>query len=70
MSVKSLARAANNRATKHITEINAQASPYAALRRALEWVMSEARQLDRTEVDTWTDRIAAVAREMNERSRP
>lgn len=70
MSIKSQRRAANNRATYHQQLINAETSPYARLRRALEWVMGEARAMDRAEVPALVDRICGVARDLNERSRP
>lgn len=70
MSVKSQRRSAANRAAHNQAQINAQTSPLAALRRALEWVMSEARELDRADVPAVTARITRVARELNERSRP
>lgn len=70
MSVKSLRRKAGNRADYHRQLIAAEKSPYAALRRALEWVMAEGRALDRDQIPALTARITGVARELNERSRP
>jgi hypothetical protein len=70
MSVKSLRTKANNRASFHQAAIDAEKSPYAKLRRALEWVMAEGRALDRDQIPALTARISGVARELNERSRP
>lgn len=70
MSVRSQKRAATNRADHNRRQINAQTSPLAALRRALEWVMSEARELDRQSVPAVTTAITRVAADLNERSRP
>ncbi|MEU0078495.1 hypothetical protein ABZY58_11415 [Micromonospora tulbaghiae] len=70
MSVKSMRQAADNRAAHNQAQINAQTSPLAALRRALEWVMSEARSMSPADVPAVTTRITRVARDMNERSRP
>ncbi|MEV1315407.1 hypothetical protein AB0J14_04900 [Micromonospora arborensis] len=70
MSVKSLNRAATNRSTVHSGRVAAATSPYERLRHALEWVMAEARAMDRAEVPAVVDRISGVARDLNERSRP
>jgi len=70
MSVQSLRRSAANRATANSTKIAAAVSPYERLRHALEWVMAEARSMDRDDVPAVVDRITRVARDLNERSRP
>lgn len=70
MSVQSLRRSADNRATANSTKVAAAVSPFERLRHALEWVMAEARAMDRADVPAVVDRISGVARELNERSRP
>jgi hypothetical protein len=70
MSVKSLRAAAANRASYHSGSVAAEKSPYARLRRALEWVMAEARAVGRDDVDKITETVTRVARDLNERSRP
>lgn len=70
MSIKSQRTKATNRAGFHQAAITAEKSPYAKLRRALEWVMAEARAADRDQIPALTARITGVARELNERSRP
>lgn len=70
MSVKSQTRAADNRASANTREIFSQTSPLARLRRAVEWLMSEAKAMDRGDVPDLTERITGIARELNERSRP
>jgi Tfp pilus assembly protein PilX len=69
MSVASEVRAASNRRDRHEALIAAERSPRAALRRAVEWVMSEARHMDTADVQTLTGEIADVARLLNGRSR-
>ncbi len=70
MSVQSLRRSADNRAATHSARVTRAVSPYERLRHALEWVMAEARAMDRADVPALVDRISGVAREVNERSRP
>ncbi|WP_433460669.1 hypothetical protein [Micromonospora sp. CA-248212] len=70
MSVRALNRAADNRATANTLKIARAVSPYERLRHALEWVMAEARAMNRDDVPALADRISGVARELNERSRP
>lgn len=70
MSVKALRRKADNRLEHNLAQIAAQTSDLAKLRRAVEWVMSEARSMPPEQVPGWTERVCALAREMNERSRP
>ncbi len=70
MSTKSLARRAANRAATNTGRITTAVSPYERLRHALEWVMSEARALDRDDVNAVVDEITRVALNLNERSRP
>ncbi|MEU7170280.1 hypothetical protein ABZ949_02165 [Micromonospora tulbaghiae] len=70
MSAKSLTRKATNRADTNTGRIAAAVSPYERLRHALEWVMSEARALNRDDVNAVVDEITRVALNLNERSRP
>jgi hypothetical protein len=70
MSVRSLNRAATNRAAASSSKIARAMSPYERLRHALESVMAEARAMNRDDVPALVDRISGVARELNERSRP
>lgn len=59
---------AANRAKRHRGLIAQQASPRAALRRAVEWLMSESRHIDTADVRVLTERITGIASEFNERS--
>jgi hypothetical protein len=70
MSVKSLRQAANNRLAANTAAVAGQTSDLARLRRAVEWVMSEAKAGDRSELPAITERITGIARELNERRRP
>lgn len=70
MSVKSLRSAADNRAAANSAKVARAVSPYERLRHALEWVMAEARAMDRGDVPAVVDRITRVARDLNEGSRP
>ena len=70
MSIRSLTRAADNRAAANTSTIARAVSPYERLRHALEWVMAEARAMDRADVPAVVDRITRVARDLNEGSRP
>lgn len=70
MSIVGERRAATNRATRHEELILAERSPRASLRRAVEWVMSEARHLETADVIATRDQIRQIAQTLNERSRP
>lgn len=70
MSVRSLRRAADNRAEAAERAINAERSLRAKVRRAVEWVMSESKRLNDHELQQLTEQVKQIARDWNERSRP
>lgn len=70
MPSESMVRSADRRADRHRAQIASVESGLGKLRRAVQWLLSEAhQQLPTEEIDSLVDTVTGLAEGLNERSR-